>query len=394
MLPMQLGYILTAYLVTVPGTRLLRIAMFPLWVCCAYRMATKLTLGPGQDLGLMTMTSTIIMRIATWTFESTVYVRTGKNRKLNEPRTLSAALWDTGDLCFNFRGIGWNWGHGIHVPPSQIPKNTPPDQKRRAFLYIALRDWLLNGLALEALIVLKDLLFTLNRADPLTLAYTLPPALRRLLESLVYPLQTYFNLSAWSKWCALFGVFVVRQDPDEWPPFFDSPLRATSLSELWGKRWHLGLQQFLCGTGGRLFNVLFGRVGYIMGTFIMSGLFHDAGLLGLAREDGFCHGCNLTLFFVMNGVGIVLEGLFRRVTGKRVGGLNGTVWLFLWALFWFQYSMSTECLKMLYFVTKYNWAVMPVLQVAYILKWVGLVPTFLVSYANTLDDLEGFKWRR
>jgi hypothetical protein len=42
----------------------------------------------------------------------------------------------------------------------------------------------------------------------------------------------------------------------------------------------------------------------------------------------------VTGFFLMMGVGVILEGIFKKVTGVRVGGWGGYIWAMCWTLGW------------------------------------------------------------
>ena len=64
------------------------------------------------------------------------------------------------------------------------------------------------------------------------------------------------------------------------------------------------------------------------GTFLASGLFHEVGLLVAGRRMDH----RVTLFFVLQAVGIAIEKLFRMLTGRRVGGVLGTIWAMLFIL--------------------------------------------------------------
>lgn len=59
-----------------------------------------------------------------------------------------------------------------------------------------------------------------------------------------------------------------------------------------------------------------------MGTFLASGLYHELGFYLVDR--GLDH--RVTLFFVLNGAGMIMEEIFRKWTGKRVGGWAGRIW--------------------------------------------------------------------
>ena len=73
---------------------------------------------------------------------------------------------------------------------------------------------------------------------------------------------------------------------------------------------------------------LAGRFGAVMGTFIASGLYHELGFYMINR--GLDH--RTTLFFVLQGVAMILERAYTSVTGSRVGGWKGRIWAYFWVL--------------------------------------------------------------
>jgi alginate O-acetyltransferase complex protein AlgI len=106
-------------------------------------------------------------------------------------------------------------------------------------------------------------------------------------------------------------------------PIMSAPLRSTSLTEFWGKRWNLGFRQF---AHELIFRPLYRRVG--PGTagflvFLFSGLVHD---LVISLPAGGGYGLP-TLYFLLQGGGVALE---RSRFGKRIGlgqGVRG--WCFM-----------------------------------------------------------------
>ncbi|KAI9463911.1 hypothetical protein HD554DRAFT_2123722 [Boletus coccyginus] len=65
---------------------------------------------------------------------------------------------------------------------------------------------------------------------------------------------------------------------------------------------------------------LFGRLGGLLGAFLVSGIFHN---LNLERGG---HSVVCIGFWLMNGVGVVLERLWKRATGRMVDGIWGRTW--------------------------------------------------------------------
>jgi hypothetical protein len=88
---------------------------------------------------------------------------------------------------------------------------------------------------------------------------------------------------------------------------------------------------FRYNLGARPLSLLVGRVGGVIGAFSVSGLLHDLGLWGMGK------GLELQSvggFFVMMGVGVVLEGMWKKSSGKMVGGWFGRLWATTWLIGW------------------------------------------------------------
>jgi len=106
-------------------------------------------------------------------------------------------------------------------------------------------------------------------------------------------------------------------------PIMSAPLRATSLSEFWGKRWNLGFRQL---SYDFIFRPLERRLGAWPATFLVflaSGVVHDMVISVPARG-----GYGLpTAYFVLQGAGVAVE---RSRAGRRLGlgrGVRG--WLYM-----------------------------------------------------------------
>ena len=105
-------------------------------------------------------------------------------------------------------------------------------------------------------------------------------------------------------------------------PIMNSPLRAVSLAEFWGRRWNLG---FSVPARRLLARPLAGRIGNAGATltvFLVSGLVHELVISLPARA-----GCGLpTVYFALQGLAVLFE---RSAVGRRLGlsaGWRG--WLF------------------------------------------------------------------
>jgi hypothetical protein len=194
---------------------------------------------------------TIAMRTASWTFNSRPYVRTmtPESRKSHDVRAQNGQapelyhkrflVLDTFDLGFNLRGVGWCWSTGLRLPQETRPVDSPP-----AFVAHVVRSLLLNALWFDAL------LFTVQSFSPATIGSpaggsifdpSLPTVLRYLRSTIITGLSglgVCAAIDASYQALTLFGVLVLRQHPRQWPPIADAPWAATSLTELWSRRWH------------------------------------------------------------------------------------------------------------------------------------------------------------
>ena len=99
-------------------------------------------------------------------------------------------------------------------------------------------------------------------------------------------------------------------------PIMFKPLRSTSLSEFWGRRWNLGFRQL---AHELIFRPLQRRVGLEvagMAVFVASGLIHDL-VISLPARGGY--GLS-TLYFTVQGCGVMLE---RSNVGRGLKLMNG-----------------------------------------------------------------------
>jgi len=119
--------------------------------------------------------------------------------------------------------------------------------------------------------------------------------------------------------------------PDNCPPGIHSPWFATSVSNFWGYRWHQWTRLAFLNFAGKPLAAVTGggRFGLVMGTFIASAITHDVGAMRISKSFD---GQGSLLFFTMMGVGVVLEYLWKTVTGFKVRGVGGWVWTMIWML--------------------------------------------------------------
>jgi hypothetical protein len=257
-----------------------------------------------------------------------------KSAPSEQPPTLGGALWDACDLCINLRGHGWNWARSWYFPPE-----TRPTSSTNAFLASTLAS------AIKQLLLFDLALCTVRSFSPAT--FGSPTAIGgTIFDPSLSPYHRYAQSSfitfiggialcaviqmAYDTWTVL-CIFVFRQSPLRWPPLFDSPWFSTSLADCWGKRWHQLFRGSFISIGARPLTSLIGRAGGIMGAFFWSAILHDFGMWGIGRGTEFY---SVGGFFLAMGFGCILEVLFKKATGMRVGGWAGWLWTMCWTIAW------------------------------------------------------------
>jgi hypothetical protein len=246
---------------------------------------------------------------------------------------LPGAMWNAIDLLFNGRGVGWDWGKSIHVPPGK-PKT-------------ALEHLFMFG---KTQVIFDFILFAQQSWTLHPSSQPWHPAGGTIFDPTLPPLWRYAKVAAMILLCALglccsfqatynavaaFSIGVLRQAPEQWPPLFTAPWAATSLADFWGTRWHQVFKRSFIICGAKPAALLApsgaGRLAGVIGAFALSGLMHDAGVwgAGMRTDPG-----AITLFFTMMGVGCVLETLFTKTTGIRVRGPLGWAWAMIWLFCW------------------------------------------------------------
>ncbi|KAI4294073.1 hypothetical protein K525DRAFT_274636 [Schizophyllum commune Loenen D] len=346
--PAQLCYGLFALLVTLPNTRLLRIALLPIALYLYFRAGTLLDVAkdiPVSDLTkerlihynqghLMTLFA-MTCRTVAWAWPSKPYRRIDHK----EPtRSFTTVLLDGIDLAFDIRGIDWDWSTGLRLPPQ-----TRTLSSRAAFLRETFVSALFHGFIVDALQATIHAMGLNSPAGGSIFDPALPPHLRYARSTaltLLTGLTIWAGLQASYDLCTLVGVGLLRQAPSRWPPVFDRPWAATSVSAYWGAHWHQVLRDVFVSVGSRpLTHVLvklcgpkWGKSLGLVGAYVVSGLLHDAGLWGQGRGHD---PLRVVGFFVMSGgVGMLVEVTIYRLTGKKVEGPLGWIWTMVWLVGW------------------------------------------------------------
>jgi len=239
-------------------------------------------------------------------------------------RRLSAStvFLDAFDLLANQRGIGWSW--------SQDPfprENTPPPSIALVFAKTLLK-----------LTVFDAFRYIIQRACPVvdnprggsifdpSLTFV-PRTASAAFCGICGGVWTYALVDSIYHILTLIGRTVFCQPASAWPRLFHRPWMSTSVQEFWSLRWHQLLRHNFIVFGARPGGALFGKPGAFMGAFAVSAVLHHVGLWGIGNGTEFVTAGG---FFLLMGVGAVIEEGFKRVTGLRVGGWIGWSWTMTW----------------------------------------------------------------
>ncbi|KAF5326086.1 hypothetical protein D9611_000117 [Ephemerocybe angulata] len=354
-LPSLLLYYSTAALVIIPNTLYARLALLPVTLWSAWRTGTRLDLAaPYHDerliylnQGLTLAISTLAIRAVIWTFQLEPFYKTpdpdAPRPPKQSPFTVDQVACDAFDLCCNLRGIGWNWSKGL-----RIAKETRPTHSRIAFALSTFQSFVATLLLFDVLhyTVQSFSWSTLGSAAGGTIfdpqLSPIPRYLRSTLITYLAGLTICCGIQLGFYMASFTGVVLFRNDPASWPPIFNAPWLATSLAEFWAQRWHQVFRDLFVSCGSKPLAAVFGRMGTVLGAFLISGLLHVAGLWGMGRGTEFW---TVAGYFLMMGVGIVLERVWRNATGHKVGGALGWVWTMLWVVCWGNFMVDAWARK-------------------------------------------------
>jgi Membrane bound O-acyl transferase family len=233
-------------------------------------------------------------------------------------------LWlqDAAELMFSMRGLGWDFGEGVYTPPPTRP------QERKAFLRATLNSFLVSFLILDIVeAIIKQVPGVGDPFGGSIFFSTLPFPTRYLVSTAIHILTGIALVSGFYMvydLITLFAVAVLGHSPSSWPPVMDSPWAAQSLHEFWAKRWHQLLRQTFLVFGGIPGRKIGGDAGLVLGTFLASGLFHECTILAMGCEWD----SRVPLFFLLQGGSVIGERIWKKVTGRRVDGFLGQLWVY------------------------------------------------------------------
>ncbi|KAJ7104268.1 membrane bound O-acyl transferase family-domain-containing protein [Mycena belliarum] len=320
-----------------PKVFVYRLALLPVTLFTAYRTVVSLDIAGSflatdvDKLAYMNEAMALAMFIVcTRSLARTFGSTPQRLRRVSQTtdRTKTQVALDAADLSFNLRGCGWNFSESMKQPPY-----TRPLSPKSAFLTRAWQSLILH-------IIMFDFLhYASQQFGPDTIGSTtggsiydmsvIDPSIRYLRSTVLNVLvgmAIYGGVQIGHDAFAIIGVTIFLQSPTEWPPIFRSPWLSTSLTDFWAARWHQLFRQDFIAIGGKPLSLVAGRAGGVLGAFFVSGILHYIGLWGM-------HGVSdlrVLLFFLVMGLGVILEGLWSQCSGMRVRGWFGWIWTAVW----------------------------------------------------------------
>ncbi|KAF8126064.1 membrane bound O-acyl transferase family-domain-containing protein [Boletus edulis] len=324
-----------ALLAVTPHTRAIRIALWPPIAFLSLRAALSVDASLGRieqknlDITLVASMSMFFAAARTleWALPKGPLVR-----HLRPANSSRSTIMDTLDLVSNIRGHGWTWSGGLYMPRETRPTD------RKTFVLCALLSAIAHSMICGAI---HRAILTLAPVGvgPIPQGSTifddsLPFLVRYLRSSIIT------TLAGWMMYTALqmnydsftiLSILLLGQEPVQWPPLFDAPWRATSLTDFWGRRWHQLLRRTFLFLGGYPLSRIFGRVGVLVGAFLVSAIIHHFIAITFNSK--------IEIWWMLVGFGMMIPGIlaervFYRLTGKRVCGVLGWMWTMTWLTLW------------------------------------------------------------
>ena len=268
------------------------------------------------------MTS-IITRTFDWTLAKEPLVR-----HLRPARGSQSTVMDALDLALTLRGHGWDWSRGVYIPRETRPTN------RRGFTFYVILSAAIHALVCGVVHkAIRSFSPTgIGAAGGSIFDETLPFHARYLRASVISAFASvwiYTFIQAYYDACTIIAVLVFGQEPGQWPPAFDAPWRATSMSQFWGRRWHQFCRRMFLVQGGYPLSFLLGRAGLVVGAFLSSAVTHHVAMVMLNNQLELW---KLHVGFGMMGPVVLAEIAYKRLTGRKVGGVAGWIWTMVWLL--------------------------------------------------------------
>ncbi|KAK0504069.1 hypothetical protein EDD18DRAFT_1243432 [Armillaria luteobubalina] len=247
------------------------------------------------------------------------------NGHINPPvggRSITPWLTDVVQLTTSMRGISWKYGQETYVPKETRPLDRGP------FVNATLLAMLKNFFIMDILeFILKLFPGVGSVFGGSMFYYSLPPLPRYAVSTFIHILSGSCLLAGFEaiyQLVTLVAVGICDDSPLAWPPILDSPWLSESMHELWSKRWHQLLRQTFMVYGGYPGKWIAGDFGMVVGIFIASGLYHELSMYAMGRGLDSAP----VIFFALQAPILVIERFWRRITGRRVGGWYGRLWVY------------------------------------------------------------------
>ncbi|KAI0295338.1 hypothetical protein B0F90DRAFT_1939935 [Multifurca ochricompacta] len=352
-LPLVLSHYALAVLAILPNTFIFKLSLLPiiLWQawCCTVKLDFSIWLAQlvgvrnADRLNFWNFTFvvgmlSIVLKSLEWTFIKKPLrryeIQKGQGSSIPTERRLSISnvLLDALDLFCNQRGIGWSWSTNP-FPRESIPLPSIATILAKTLFKVVVFDtsqYLIHYVRPSIANPGGDSLFDPS-LDPI------PRTIWAAFAAIFGGIWAYTMVDSIYHIATLVGRIFLRQPASQWPPLFHRPWMSTSIHEFWSVRWHQLFRRVFIIFGARPGGTLLGRYSALMGGFTVSALLHHIGVWGLGRGSEFS---TTGGFFLLMGVGIVMESVFSKVTGLRVKGCYGWAWTMLWTLLWGSFMLD------------------------------------------------------
>lgn len=259
---------------------------------------------------------------------------------------------DAVDLVHTTRGLSFHFGRDTPIPVHRRPLHRP------TFLKVTFGSILIRFLELDILESTLKLFPGVGSPSGGTIFYpTLPFPLRFLVSTTIHILTGSALVAGFNMVydiITFFAVGLLNSSPQNWPPVMDDPWHADSMHRFWSKDWHQLLRRTFLIYGGyparylsRFFSTLLFRVfgaksnskstrqvkvtlvledvASVFGIFLASGLWHECTMYAMGRGFEWA----AIVFFIGQAALLIGERLWKKLSGRRVAGLWGRVWVYL-----------------------------------------------------------------
>jgi hypothetical protein len=290
------------------------------------------------------------------TFESNGKAQGIGNGDAHSPSQSLSFSWtgvvDAVELAHTTRGLSFHFGRDTPIPVHRRPLHRP------TFLKATFRSFLIHFLELDILESTLKLFPGVGSPSGGSIFYpTLAFPLRLLVSTTIHILTGSALVAGFNMVYDLitfFAVGLLNSSPQNWPPVMDDPWHADSMHRFWSKDWHQLLRRTFLIYGGYparylsrcastlLFRVFGAKsnskstrqvkvtrmledVASVFGIFLASGLWHECTMYAMGRGFEWA----AIVFFIGQAALLIGERLWKKLSGRKVAGLWGRIWVYL-----------------------------------------------------------------